>query len=156
MMSSISVRQAVESDLHALVSLDALSNPHPWGESLVLDALKTRKNWVIEGVEKTSDKYPEPLLAWLTASQWADQSELELIVVSLDARRQGLAKKLMTEWLAHAKQEGVSECLLEVRESNSGAISLYESFSFELVGRRKNYYQTEQGHEAACLFTFTM
>jgi ribosomal-protein-alanine N-acetyltransferase len=156
MMSSISIRQAVESDLHAVVSLDALSNPHPWGESLVLDALKTRKNWVIEGVEKTSDQSPDPLLGWLTASQWGDQSELELIVVSLDARRQGLAKKLMTEWLTHAKQEGVSECLLEVRESNSGAISLYEFFSFELVGRRKNYYQIEQGHEAACLFTLTM
>ncbi|ETX09489.1 GCN5 family acetyltransferase [Marinomonas ushuaiensis DSM 15871] len=156
MMSSISIRQAVGSDLYALVSLDALSNPHPWGESLVLDALKTRKNWVIERVEKVSGQSPESLLGWLTASQWGDQSELELIVVSLDARRQGLAKKLMTEWLANIKHEGVSEFLLEVRESNVGAISLYESLNFELVGRRKNYYQTEQGHEAACLFTLKM
>jgi ribosomal-protein-alanine N-acetyltransferase len=39
---------------------------------------------------------------------------------------------------------------------------LYESLGFELVGRRKNYYQIEkkgqieQGHEAACLFTLKM
>lgn len=156
MMSSISVRQAIESDLYALVSLDALSNPHPWGKSLVLDALQTRKGWVIECIEKTSVTSSESLLGWLTASQWGDQSELELILVSLDARRQGLAKKLMTEWLAYAKQNGVGECLLEVRESNIGAIGLYESLDFELVGRRKNYYQTEQSHEAACLFTLKM
>jgi len=142
MMSSLSIRRAAESDLYAIVSLDALSNPHPWREFLVLDALKTRKNWVVEQVEDKSGKTETVLLGWLTASQWGDQSELELIVVSLDARRQGLAKKLMTEWLEFAKSEGVKAFLLEVRESNIGAIRLYESLGFELVGHRKNYYET--------------
>ena len=156
MMSSISIRQAVASDLHGLVSLDAFSNPHPWGESLVLDALKTRKNWVVEQIEENLDKTESTLLGWLTASQWGDQSELELIVVSFNARRQGLAKKLMAAWLYDAEQSNVTEYLLEVRQSNVGAISLYESLGFELVGHRKNYYKTEQGHEAACLFTLKM
>lgn len=153
MVSSISIRQAVESDLQALVFLDAVSNPHPWGESLVLDALKTRKNWVVEQVEEKLGKTETSLLGWLTASQWGDQSELELIVVSLVARRQGYAKKLMAAWLYDAAQHNVTEYLLEVRESNISAISLYKSLDFELVGRRKNYYQTELGYEAACLFT---
>ncbi|MFT2098597.1 GNAT family N-acetyltransferase [Marinomonas sp. 2405UD66-6] len=142
-----------DSDLPEIARLDALSNPHPWGESLVLDALKTRKNWLVETADKESETDENQTLGWLTASQWGDQSELELVVVSKAARRQGLAKKLMNEWLDFAKQEGVTECLLEVRESNVGAISLYESLGFELVGRRKNYYQTEQGRESACLFT---
>lgn len=149
-MSSFTViRPALESDLSSIIHLDAMSNPHPWGESLVRDALRTRKNWVIKSSENTNSD----VLGWLTASQVFDQSELELIIVSSLVRRQGFAKKLMKAWLADATKEGVTEYLLEVRESNLSAIGLYESLGFEQVGLRKNYYKTEQGHEAACLFT---
>lgn len=142
-----------DSDFTEIARLDAISNPHPWGEPLILDALKTRKNWLVEVANKESQQTEDQVLGWLTASQWGDQSELELIVVSKAARRQGLAKKLMNAWLDFAQQEGVAECLLEVRESNIGAIRLYESLGFVLVGRRKNYYRTEQGRESACLFS---
>ncbi len=150
------VRPALESDFPSIVRLDALSNPHPWGESLIADALQSRKNWVIESAEPVLDTEPSHILAWLTASQTFDQSELELILVDVAVRRQGLAKKLMVAWLESFSKGDVSEYLLEVRESNLGAIGLYESLGFELVGRRKNYYKTEQGHEAACLFTLAV
>ena len=150
------VRLALESDFPSIVRLDALSNPHPWGESLIADALQSRKNWVIESAESVLDTEPSHVLAWLTASQTFDQSELELILVDVAVRRQGLAKKLMTTWLESFSKGDVTEYLLEVRESNLGAIGLYESLGFELVGRRKNYYKTEQGHEAACLFTLAV
>ena len=158
MIPSVSIRLATESDLWPIIQLDTLSNPHPWGENLVADALNTRKNWVIE----LGDATQKSIVGWLTASIVLDQSELELIVIESSVRRQGLARSLMMVWLKAAEQQGVSELLLEVRESNLGAISLYESLDFELVGRRKNYYQieskgqTEQGHEAACLFTLKM
>jgi len=115
--------------------------------------LLSRKNWVIESTEPVLNQENSNLLGWLTASQVLDQSELELIVIDMAVRRQGLAKKLMTTWLEESKRNDVIEYLLEVRESNIGAIRLYESLEFEQVGRRKNYYKTEQGHEAACLFT---
>ncbi|PYF79502.1 MULTISPECIES: GNAT family N-acetyltransferase [Marinomonas] len=146
---SVSIRPAVLSDLPAIIQLDALSNPHPWGEKLVADALHSRENWIIESVGST----PLVALGWLTASVVLDQSELELIVIDSSMRRQGLARRLMMVWSETVAQQDVSELLLEVRESNLGAISLYESLGFEQVGRRKNYYQTEQGREAACLFT---
>lgn len=152
---SISIRPAVASDLPAIIQLDALSNPHPWGEGLIADALQSRKNWIIESVGLA----PQVALGWLTASVVLDQSELELIVIDSSMRRQGLARRLIMVWSETVAQQDVCELLLEVRESNVGAISLYESLGFELVGRRKNYYQidkkdqTEQGREAACLFT---
>ena len=155
MIPSVSIRLAIQSDLLPIIQLDALSNPHPWGENLVAEALQTRKNWVIE----LGDATQKSIVGWLTASVVLDQSELELIVIDSSVRRQGLARQLMIVWSEAVAQQDVSELLLEVRESNLGAISLYESLGFEQVGRRKNYYQiekkgqTEQGHEAACLFT---
>ncbi|MGB0782534.1 MAG: GNAT family N-acetyltransferase [Marinomonas sp.] len=158
MIPSIVMRLATESDLPAITQLDALSNPYPWGRGLIADALQTRKNWVVE----LGDATQKSLVGWLTASVVLDQSELELIVVDCSVRRQGLARKLMMSWLESSAQQAVCECLLEVRESNEAAIALYESLGFEQVGRRKNYYQidkkgqTEQGREAACLFTLTI
>lgn len=154
-----SIRSAIESDLAAISSLDANSNPHPWGANLIKDALITRQNWIIE---TCNEQGTMRVTAWLTASILFDQSELELIVVDHTMRRQGLARRLITHWLDclkeqnTIKEQAVSECLLEVRESNVGAISLYESLGFELVGLRKNYYQSEQGPEAALLFTTTI
>jgi ribosomal-protein-alanine N-acetyltransferase len=166
MTPSVFIRQALASDLPSIIRLDALSNPYPWGEALVVDALQTRRNWVIESVSESvnasANSLADNVLGWLTASAIFDQSELELIVIDSAVRRQGLARKLMIVWLEAAAQQGACELLLEVRESNLGAISLYESLGFELVGRRKNYYQIakkgqiEQGHEAACLFTLKM
>lgn len=155
MIPSIVIRLATVSDLQPIIQLDALSNPYPWGENLVAEALQTRKNWVIE----LGDATQKSIVGWLTASVVLDQSELELIVIDSSVRRQGLARKLMMVWSETVAQQDVSELLLEVRESNVGAITLYESLGFEQVGRRKNYYQiakkgqAEQGHEAACLFT---
>jgi len=155
MIPSISIRLATESDLQPIIQLDALSNPHPWGEGLVAEALQTRQNWLVE----LGDATQKSIVGWLTASVVLDQSELELIVIDSSFRRQGLARKLIMVWSDAVVQQGVNELLLEVRESNHGAILLYESMGFELVGRRKNYYQIEKkgqtalGREAACLFT---
>lgn len=148
-MNDVFIRQATLSDVTSIVELDAQSNPYPWGANLVSDALHTRQNWVVEWLDGQSST----MVGWLTASLVLDQSELELIVIDSAVRRQGLARRLMMTWLATAEQQGATEWLLEVRESNVGAIALYESLGFQLVGRRKHYYQTEQGHEAACLLT---
>lgn len=157
--SSHRIRSASIEDLEAIISLNMDSNPHPWGKNLIKDALMTRQNWIIESYDEQGSI---TVSAWLTASVLFEQSELELIVVGRAFRRQGLAKKLMMHWFDAIKlqnigrEQPVSECLLEVRESNLGAIALYKSFGFELMGRRKNYYQSEQGNEAALLFNLTI
>lgn len=148
MNSTYMIRPAVESDVLGLEQLDTQSNPHPWGRTLISDALEVRLNWVVCEVQK-----PQSIAAWLTASRAVDQSELELILVDQAVRRQGLAKAITQFWLHELTSKGVKEFLLEVRESNLGAIHLYEGLGFELVGRRNNYYKTAVGREAACLYT---
>lgn len=149
MHSSFAIRQGQVSDLLPLVQLDVSSNPYPWGESHIVDALSSRKNWLVESIQDGKRN----ILAWLTASYCFDQSELELIVVDEKARRQGLAGRLIGTWQQDAQKNQVKELLLEVRESNKGAIALYKTMGFEQVGYRKNYYKLPQGREAACLFT---
>lgn len=152
-MTAFTVRPAISHDLAAIVQLDQGSNPYPWSETLIEEALESRSNWV---VETNAMQGETKIVAWLTASLLLEQSELELIVVDQEMRRQGLAKQLLATWTEQMAVKGVLEYLLEVRESNLGAIHLYRSLGFAEVGRRKNYYATEQGKEAACLFTLTI
>ena len=65
-----------------------------------------------------------------------DDAELVFIVTDKTKLRKGYGKILLKETL-----DALSlPCVLEVRESNTPAVKLYESFGFELLGKRKNFY----------------
>jgi ribosomal-protein-alanine N-acetyltransferase len=84
-------------------------------------------------------------VAWRVAG---DAHVMEL-AVRPDARRRGVGSALLEAACAAACSTG-GACLLEVRESNSGAVALYTRSGFTLVGRRKAYYPDG---EAALLMT---
>lgn len=56
-------------------------------------------------------------------------------------RRQGVAKSLIKIAMLTADAMETDFISLEVRPSNTPAISLYQSFGFEQNGLRKNYYK---------------
>ncbi len=64
--------------------------------------------------------------------------ELEILNMAVDppVRRRGTARFLLERTLAQWR----GTWFLEVRESNSAAIRLYESIGFGRVGRREDYY----------------
>ncbi len=66
--------------------------------------------------------------------------ELANIAVLPKYRGFGIARKLMAYMYEEAKREYCSDIFLEVRESNIQAIGLYTRESFEIYGKRKNYY----------------
>ena len=76
----------------------------------------------------------------------ADDAELVFIVTDKTKLRKGYGKILLAETLKTLNLP----CILEVRESNTPAISLYESLGFELLGKRKNFYSSPT--EAALIY----
>ena len=66
-----------------------------------------------------------------------DECEIKTICVLPEARKQGIAHKLMQQMLANIK---VKTIFLEVEEGNVAAINLYKKLGFEQFGRRKDYY----------------
>ncbi len=71
-----------------------------------------------------------------------DVSELFFIFSRPDLRGRGLAKKLLIDFEAHSLSSyDALSTMLEVRPTNVYAIRLYESQGYQLIGRRKRYYQ---------------
>ena len=63
------------------------------------------------------------------------------MAVSPDYRRKGIAEALMIGLHAEGQKKNVSTFFLEVRESNAGAISLYQKMGYKEIGKRKRFYE---------------
>jgi ribosomal-protein-alanine N-acetyltransferase len=74
----------------------------------------------------------------------ADEAEVLALAVLPDARRQGIARALLTAAMAQAAG-GAARMLLEVSVRNQPAQALYRSVGFSEVGQRKGYYADPGG-----------
>ena len=63
------------------------------------------------------------------------------VAVRRDRQRSGIARLLLDELLAVARQQGATHTLLEVAVDNAPAQALYARYGFEVVGVRRGYYQ---------------
>lgn len=80
------------------------------------------------------------LLGFIVVRIASDEMEILNLGVSSRRRRQRVAARLVATALAEGKKRGGKRAFLEVRESNSGARSFYQSQGFQEAGRRKLYY----------------
>ncbi len=69
-----------------------------------------------------------------------DEGQITNIAVHPDKRGQGLGLAIVQALIKHAKAERLANITLEVRVSNTPAISLYRKVGFVEVGRRKGFY----------------
>ena len=74
----------------------------------------------------------------------ADESELLLIAVMPSHHRRGIGRRLLDQFVDHARNGGVARVHLEVRDGNP-AVGMYRSAGFSPVGRRRNYYRGADG-----------
>jgi len=81
------------------------------------------------------------LCGFVCARAVAGEWEIENVVVAAEFLRRGIANELMRALIQRAKNEVASAILLEVRESNLAARSLYEKHGFREVGCRRVYYR---------------
>lgn len=72
----------------------------------------------------------------------AEETEIFNIAVSQKFRRRGIGKTLLERFIEAVREKGTQQIFLEVRASNLGAISLYESAGFVFCGIRKDYYDS--------------
>ncbi|MEO6885372.1 MAG: ribosomal protein S18-alanine N-acetyltransferase [Jatrophihabitantaceae bacterium] len=80
------------------------------------------------------------LLGWAGVMVIADSAEILTVGVIPDARRQGIAVRLVEDLLTEARKRGAVEAFLEVRIDNDGARQLYVHEGFAQVGARRGYY----------------
>jgi ribosomal-protein-alanine N-acetyltransferase len=94
------------------------------------------------------------ILAFLVAHRVDSEWELENIVVADAARRRGVGRGLLSEFVAHARTGNANAIFLEVRKSNESARALYRKAGFEETGLRKSYYSNPTEDAILCRLSF--
>ena len=75
----------------------------------------------------------------------AGEAELLTLAVAPEARRQGIAARLLAGFLTQAETRQAETAFLEVAADNTPAIALYQRGGFAPAGRRRGYYARPDG-----------
>ena len=135
----MNLRPAVLSDCPTLAAIDAQGNPSSWTAQQFESAVQHHPDSV--WLSQTNHQITG-FIVWQTVF---DESELHLIAVAPEYRRQGIASALLQHWQNAVQQQDATRLLLEVRASNETAQQLYRKHGFQTCGRRKNYYALPDG-----------
>lgn len=113
---------------------ESFDSGSPWNEQQFVSFIKEKGHDVIEVREQGI------LKGFLLYSFVLDESELILIGIAQDYKRQGIGRQLVDQMRETLLEQKVGRVLLEVRESNHSAKLFYTDLGFQLIGKRTNYY----------------
>lgn len=105
----------------------------PWSENALLAELSNENSHFLVAVESG-------VAGYIGVQEICGEAYITNIAVFARFRGQGIGRALLKAACRAAEERKCEFITLEVRESNSAAISLYESEGFERAGIRKNFY----------------
>jgi [ribosomal protein S18]-alanine N-acetyltransferase len=133
MTEPLTIRRLAYSDLPQVIAIERRAFPTPW--SLAMFVLELSKPSGICLAALRGDR----IVGYLICSRYDNVWHLMNVAVDERFRREHIATALLDELFATA--DGPNEqYTLEVRQSNGGAIALYERFGFQPAGSRRGYY----------------
>lgn len=139
------MRTLNKTDLEQILAIEESVHQVPWTEDTFQTCFKSAFiGWVIEQEGK--------IIGFIILSLRPDDCHVLNLCVAKAHQHHGYGKKLLEQALQYAKEKGAGIAYLEVRRSNAIAIALYRKLRFHLVGERKAYYPTADGHEDALIF----
>ncbi|AWK14022.1 ribosomal protein S18-alanine N-acetyltransferase [Candidatus Fukatsuia symbiotica] len=96
------------------------------------------------------------IVGFVITQKVRDEATLFNIAIDPQHQRRGYGRLLLEYLLEQLMVHSVITVWLEVRESNVGAIALYENLGFNQVSLRHNYYPCAHGREHAVIMALSV
>ncbi len=106
-----------------------------WNNNILLDDFKQENSNYY--VAKTSD---DIIVGFSGIKQIIDEADIMNIAVRKEYRNKGIGSILLDYLISTCKKNNIKRINLEVNENNKIAIKLYNKFNFQIIGKRKKYY----------------
>ena len=124
-------------DIDEVVRIESESyGEHHWAKSSFYDEMNNNlaKYYCARNSENIMVAY---------AGTWniIDEGHITTLAVKPEYRRKHIGEALIVKILENCYETKIKYLTLEVRESNTPAIKLYEKYGFKSLGTRKGYYQ---------------
>lgn len=123
-------------DLDAVLAIEVASYSTPWSREHFRNELEARYSWPLVAVEAGS------VVGYACLMSLFEEAQILNIAVMPGKRGRGIARMLLEQAFRLALEQGAEIIALEVRASNSSAISLYQQLGFKRTGIRAGYYDS--------------
>ena len=123
-------------DAAAIVALEAATQERP----LALDAVLAEAREGNGGVVLVARDTEGRIVGMASARLMVDETHVIRLAVDEASRRRGIGRALLDGLVAWARERHAVAVLLEVRDGNVAARTLYADAGFEAEGRRPRYY----------------
>ncbi|MFA7062453.1 MAG: ribosomal protein S18-alanine N-acetyltransferase [Pedobacter sp.] len=127
-----------KSDLDGVLAIEQVSYPTPWRREHFLQEIHLHTSFPYVAV------LDEMVVGYVCLMSLFEEAQILNIAVAPQQRGRGVARMLMELAVSIAREHGAEVLVLEVRESNTAAIKLYEDFGFERYFLRKGYYEGKE------------
>lgn len=144
----ITIEPFTNADLSTIVAINQACDAFPWRLSHFEQSINAHHHCVCI-------KFQHNTVGFAVAKINRFEAELLQIGILPAYQKKGLASLLLKSIIAVSQSQS-QQFFLEVRESNKAAIALYESFDFNCVGQRDNYYPAPKGREDALIYALEL
>ena len=131
---AIELRKLSLEHLGEIEVIERAAYPTPWSRTMFASELAKPSSICLGAFEG------DRLIGYIINSRYVDAWHVMNVAVDPSHRRRGIATRLLERLFELTKSDGRRGYTLEVRISNEGAITLYESLGFEQRGLRRGYY----------------
>jgi ribosomal-protein-alanine N-acetyltransferase len=141
--AAVEIRRLTYADLPQVVAIERRAFTTPW--SLAMFVLELSKPSGICLAAMIDNE----LTGYLVCSRYDTIWHVMNIAVEPERRRRGIGSALLYALLERVGDD--ARITLEVRQSNTGAVALYERFGFRSAGVRRRYY-ADNGEDAVIMW----
>ncbi len=135
MNDNLIVRRMKMDDIHAVAHIEEECFSMPWSERAFEESMA-----LPHGIFFVAE-YNNKIAGYVGVYHIGDECDITNVAVSVDCRRMGVGKRLLEAVDMYATDNSIHSITLEVRESNTSAIALYEKMNYKNIGIRKNFYE---------------
>ncbi len=131
-----------------IAALEKACFSEPWSREAVEDFLSYPYNHAIVAL------WNDAFAGYITYTAIAGEYQIANVAVLPEFRKNGIGNAMLCELVTRAKLEHAEVVTLEVRASNTSAISLYEKTGFTKAGIRNGFYSAPK--EDAVLYNLSL
>ena len=135
--------------LTKVYELELESYDYPWTKEILRDCILYKYDSFVV-------IYNDNLVGYIISKIAYPETHILNLTVKRNFRKKGIGKALIELIISDARLRNSENIILEVRANNTDAQSLYKKLNFEVIGTRKDYYESKNDREDAYVLNLNL
>ena len=136
------IREMLPNDLDQVIAVEREVFLFPWSRMNFADSLTAKYYCCVLAQSET-------VFGYGVMMSGPDEAHILTVGIAPKCQKKGWGQKLLEHLIQQANRQSARSMILDVRESNIGAMNLYKQLGFIPIGKRKGYYPAMCGREDA-------